>query len=431
MRPTLALAVVLGLASPPVGPRDPPSTPEMLEPSGVQSLYQSGVPHTDSGGTIRFRYDAASFFPRCIYHAVPGSLATIHGGGFNCVHTWEGVGIADVIGELRATGLQLIRHGPSDDEVRRFLADPRILGWYLDEEATSHAYFDMARTGARGLMAQRYQAFVARRAAIKALDPRHPVFPLDASYVPPGLGEWWDRWNSAGDVTAHDNYALEGDRPDFVDLARSVLRAARLNGERKPVWITLQAFGGLPGLGPEMHMPTAAELRGMALTAIVHGATGLILFAWDSRVTREGHILGIAPETAESYGAGDSAGAAEVAGSRGLWAGATALNAELQRLTPRLLSPTARLPYEVWVSGTSRVASPIRTMLKESGGAYTLLAVNLERPRLGARYQFPSEIAAVRRIEPDGQATAINADGRGFRDELGGLAAAVYEVRFR
>jgi hypothetical protein len=404
---------------------------DVLEPFAVQSIYSAGVPHTDARGALRSRYDTGSFFPRCIYHAVPGSFAAIKRAGFNCVHTWEGVGVAEVIDELRATGLQLIRHSPTGDEVRRFASDPRILGWYLDEEPTSHAYLDMERTGEPGLMAERYRAFVATMAAIKAVDPRHPVFPLDASYIPPGLDDWWDRWNSSGDVSAHDNYPLQPGTADLEALARSVLRAVRLNGERKPVWITLQAFGGLRGLGAAVRMPTVEELRGMAFTAIVHGATGIILFAWDSPVTRTGHVLGIGPGTPERYDSGSVATGAEAARSRILWAGAAALNAELERLTPRLLSPTARVPYEVYFSGESRTPSPIRTMLKEGDGVYTLLAANLEGNRIGAEYQFPSGIASVRRLNADGSVTALEPDRTAFRDALGAFGAAVYEIRLQ
>ena len=74
------------------------------DPSAVQSIYLSGVPHTDAQGRLRSAYDSASFFPRCIYHAMPGSFAAIKTAGFNCVHTWEGVGVADVIDELHSSG---------------------------------------------------------------------------------------------------------------------------------------------------------------------------------------------------------------------------------------------------------------------------------------------------------------------------------------
>jgi hypothetical protein len=443
MHPALALAVLLGLGGlvatgacggrlehDVLDGRTHGSSRETLEATAVQSIYLAGVPHTDAQGNPRFRYDAASFFPRCIYHAVPGSLMVIKSAGFNCVHAWPGVGVAEVIDELRSAGLQLIWYSPTDDEVMRFASDPRILAWYLDDEPTGHAYEDMERTGNRNLPAARYQAFVSRKAAIKVLDPRHPVFPLDVGRIPPGLSAWWDRWNTSGDVTAHDIYLLEPGTADLEALPRSVLRAVRLNGERKPVWITLQAFGALPGLDATLRVPTAEELRGMAFTAVIHGATGIILFAYDSRVTRQGHVLGISPQTPESYDSYTVATASQAAQSRALWAGAAALNAELERLTPRLLSPTSRLRYDVSFSGESRISSPIRAMLKETDGVYTLLAANLEGRPMGAQYRFPTSIASVRRLNADGSVAVLEPNGPMFRDALGSFGAAVYEITF-
>jgi hypothetical protein len=347
------------------------------------------------------------------------------------VHTWEGYGLAGAIAELRGSGLQLIRHWPTDAEVRELAADPDILGWYLDEEPTAQTYFDIRRTGNADLMGVRYQAFLSRMAAIKAIDPRHPVFPLDGSWIPPGFEAWWERWSVSGDISAHDDYPLEANATDIAALPRSILRSVRLNGERKPVWLTLQAFGGAAELRPAMRLPTAGELRGMVFTAIIHGATGIILFAYDSDVTRQGHVIGIAPQTPESYGEDARATPRQVARSRALWAGAVELNAELDRLTPRLLSPTAGLHYDVYFSGNSPTRSPIRTMLKETDGRYTLLAANVEGRPLGGRFQFTRAIASVVRLNGDGSQTAIEPAGSMFRDALNALAAAVYEVRFR
>jgi hypothetical protein len=398
--------------------------------AAVQSLYRDGVPHTDRQGRLRTAYGSDSFFPRCIYHAIAGSFRLIEAAGFNCVHTWEGDSIADVIGEVRAANLQLIRHWPTDAVVKSLAADPNVLGWYLDEEPTAQTYLDMKRTSDTTLMAARYRAFLARKAAIKAIDPRHPVFPLDAAGIPPGYAAWWERWNTAGDVSAQDNYPLRPGTTDFGAISRSVLRAVRLNHERKPVWVTLQAFGAAPGLDQPAQMPTPAELRGMAFTAIVHGATGITLFAYDSHVTRAGSVLGIAPETADSDGLHPPVTAAEAAASRALWAGAEALNTELERLTPRLLSPTARMRYSVFFSGQSRTPGPIRTMLKDTRGTCTLLAVNIEARPFGTRFEFPKRIGSVKRLDADGTETVIGADGKMFTDSLDSFGAAVYEIRF-
>lgn len=428
MRTALFLAAVLALW--PAAWRRHSRFFDHVSVAGVQALYRHGVPHTDRQGNLRTTYGPESFFPRCIYHAIAGSFKLIEAAGFNCVHTWEGDSIADVIGEVRSAGLQLIRHWPTDAVVKSLAADPNVLGWYLNEEPTAQTYLDMQRTSDTTLMAARFRAFLSRKAAIKALDPRHPVFPLDAAWIPPGYETWWERWNTAGDVSAQDNYPLRPGTTDFDAMARSIVRAVRLNGGRKPVWITLQAFGAAPGMRHPVRMPTPAELRGMAFTAIIHGATGITLFAYDSHVTRAGSVIGIAPETAESDGLHPAVTADEAAASRTLWTGAAALNAELARLTPRLLSPTARMRYAVYFSGASRTPSPIRTMLKRTRGTYTLLVANIEDRPFGTRFEFPKRIGALERLHANGTRTPLKHDGRAFTDSLDAFGAAVYEIRF-
>jgi hypothetical protein len=402
-----------------------------LSTAAVQLQYRAGVPHTDRRGGIRFRYDTGSFFPRCLYHAMSGTFKAIETAGFNCVHTWEGYGVSDIIGELRAADLQLIKHWPTDLEVRRFADDPNILAWYLDEEPTAQIYLDAQRTGDSTLMGKRFQDFLSRRAAIKRLDDRHPVFSLGTAWIPPGYEEWWERWETAGDVTAHDNYCLLPTTTDFESLATSVAGAVAINREEKPMWLTLQAFSGTADRQEALLMPTSEELRGMAFTSIIHGATGLIFFALDSKVTREGLVLGIAPETPTAYDAHAAATPAEVSRSRALWAGAASLNAELRRLTPRLLSPTARMSYRAYYSGVSRTPSPIRTLLKVGDGQYTLFAANIEKQAFGTRFEFPSDIASVRRLNPDGSVTELRPNGPMFGDTLEQFGVAVYELRFR
>jgi len=177
-------------------------------------------------------------------------------------------------------------------------------------------------------------------------------------------------------------------------------------------------------------LPTPEQLRGMVFTAIIHGATGIISFTYDSRVTRTSDVVGISPDPVPDYDGRGAATPEERSQSRALWRGATALNAELRRLTPMILSPTADLPYAVHYSGLSETRGPIRTMLKPTKEGYTLFASSIERASLGARFQFLSEIASVRRLEPNGSATVLAPEGGVFRDRFGPFGVGVYEIRF-
>jgi hypothetical protein len=399
--------------------------PETRAERGPQTVYQAGVPHTDRNGRVRTVRDSASFFPICLYHAVAGSFRAIKDAGFNCVHTWEGHAIDDVIGELRAADLQLFKHWPTDDEVRKYRADPHVLGWYLTEEPAESWRWGRAQAE------EEYRKFVTRRAQIRAMDSVHPVFPLDSPSILPPAREWWVRWNVAGDVSAHDNYPLWNDT-DHLDgptgIPATVSLAARLNRERKPVWLTVQAFE-LDGGDRRLVMPTAPELRAMIFAGLIHGATGVTLFALDSWVTRRGKVIGVAPGTPADAGAGIGATADQVRKSRELWASLPTLNRELARLAPAILSPTSAERYAVRFSGRSATADPVRAILKEEGGVYTLLAVNLERAELGVRFEFSRPPALVRRVDLDGATTPITPAGNSFADRLGGFGTAVYRFR--
>jgi hypothetical protein len=274
-------------------------------------------------------------------------------------------------------------------------------------------------------MWQRYETYLSRKAAIKAIDPHHPVFPIESGWIPPGHQDWWERWNTSGDVLVYDHYPLELDTPDIEVLADRLSLAARINEEKKPVWLTVQAYAGNRAV-----LPTPEQLRGMVFTAIIHGATGIISFTYDSWVTRVWDVVGISPDPVPDYDGRGAATPEQRSQSRALWHGATALNAELRRLTPLILSPTADLPYAVHYSGQSKTRGPIRTMLKSTKEGYTLFAANIERAALGARFQFPSEIASVRRLEPNGSATTLAPDGGVFRDRFGPFGVGVYEIRF-
>jgi hypothetical protein len=70
-------------------------------------------------------------------------------------------------------------------------------------------------------------------------------------------------------------------------------------------------------------------------------------------------------------------------------------------------------------------------MLKVSGGRYTLLAANIERQAFGVCFEFASDIASARRLNPDGSRTVLRPEGAMFRDSLGQFGVGVYEIRSR
>lgn len=375
----LLLALMGGAAWRAWRDRLPPPLPS------AQTPYRQGVPQATPG---------AAFFPIGLYHALDAahagetlSLAEIAAAGFNAVHVWEGLRLEPVLSQARAHGLRLLFHHPTDDEVRTHAGDPQILAWYLDEEPSLHVPLaDQDR---------HRQAFLARREQLRRIDPGHPVLALDMAALTGTRRADWIAWAGLGDISAHDNYPIRWfphrhslDTPGGIPA--SVSLAVRMVAQRKPVWLVVQAMAG-PEEG--WRMPTPEELRAMVFAGLVHGATGLFYFALDSFVTREGQILGIAPDPAPAYALPPGFGHAtpplmaspeDRAASRRLWQAVVALNRELQALAPDLLAATATATCTATVPG--RPDAPIRTLLKERDGHFTLLAVNLERSALPVRF---------------------------------------------
>jgi hypothetical protein len=428
LAPALLCLAVVGLAA-----CSTLVTPDSRQ--AVQHPYREGAPHTDASGRIRFTYDpTASFFPIGIYHALTGrhfgrdyDFAELKKAGFNLIHYWNGQDIAAVIGPAKEAGLQLIVPLPTIEDVRRFHNDPAVWGWYLDEEPSGHYSPDE--------QAAKLKAFAERRAAIHAIDPDRPVFSLDKPAVDNERRFNWMRWVDASDVAAHFNYPVLASEPlrslsTVRGIPRSVSLAVEVSAEQKPVLLLVQAFSG-PG---KWRMPTPAQLRVMTYAGLIHGATGIVFFGYDSFVMRDGDVLGIASDPSADYGETPDydnsktpalkASESDLNGSRDIWRAVVALNDELHRLAPALLSPTATLRYTVSVKGPSFSHSPIRTLLKKRDGRFLLLAVNLDDVPLSARFSFPEEIRELRRFF-DSTATPQYFAG-GFEDDFPPLGVRLY-----
>jgi hypothetical protein len=69
------------------------------------------------------------------------------------------------------------------------------------------------------------------------------------------------------------------------------------------------------------------------------------------------------------------------------------LNSELTTLEPVILSPTSTELYEVWISNKDNSWSPIRTMLKQVGSEYYLIAVNMDNTTINeVDFRFTPDI---------------------------------------
>lgn len=398
-----------------------------------QTVYVNGVPHTGATGEPRLEYRSGeSFFPIVIYHGLSGvwhghthDFETIAANGFNAVHVWERQALADVADAALEAGLQIVFHNPDEVTVRRFRDHPAMLSWYLDEEPELR-FPESEQAGKRA-------EFIDRRAALRRIDPMRPVHIVAAA---PRRFAVWDSWQTAGDVAAFSVYPIRsGRRLQLVGwraLADTVARAVALNDAARPVWFVAQAFSS-PAYG--WRMPSPREYRTMIYAAIVHGATGVITFAYDSFVTRDGQVLGIAPEPLAHYGdipdydaRGDAPLTVDrpaLAQSRSLWRHVGSVNRELLALTAALLSPTVALPYRVAVRGPSDVETPVRTLLKRDADGFVLIAVNLGDSALDARFAFDGDIVGLHRPFATDSAM-VEAAGRRWQTRLAAFETQIF-----
>jgi len=260
-----------------------------------------------------------------------------------------------------------------------------------------------------------YNQFQAYRQQVHGVFPDLPVFVNNAPAFVNGAQEsqWWTTWTNSGEVTSQDNYPILptttsiGKNNSPPGISESISRATYATNQQKPVWAIVGAF---ESTAPDnssfpFRFPTPTQLRAQVYTALIHGATGIVYFAWDSYITRGAGLNGISPNPqAAGYlpnnpGGDVSATAQQVQQSLQLWNTTTRINGELAELAPAILSPTlasSELSYSVQLSNLSAPDNtslysntPIRTLLKkDQSGNYILLAVNMDSRSMDATFDF-------------------------------------------
>ncbi len=415
--------------------RIPPDLPLQAQ----QTQYLQGVPHTDRQGRMRFEYDpAVSFFPIGLYHALHGEafgrsydLALFKQAGFNTVHLWPVQDIPAALAEARRLGLQTIVQGPSEDFVRAERGNPAVLGWVIEEEPS--LLVSEADTPAH------LAAFGRRAANFRALDPERGVILLDAAGIPKRQYWRWHRWLTQPDIHMHFNYPFMrplGPVRDIERVALSVSRAVRFTDQRKPIWFIAQAFEDPVR---EWYMPSGDQLRAMVFAAIIHGASGIVYFGYDSYATRDDNVLGIAPDPLAYYGdlpdfnendqpplRADEAGLER---SKALWREVEILNRDLAALAPALLQPTLPYACSANVMRAERLPQPIRLLAKPApaGDGILLLAVNLEDRTHDVRFACAEGFVTVSPHSP-GQIAPMRQDGKSFTDNFPPYGVRLYRI---
>ena len=383
--------------------------------AAIQTIYRRGVPHTDKTGRRLMAYDAGrSFFQIGIWGNPIGEiwgtyydLRTLTDAGINTMWPWSAP-LSESLAAADKAGLQVVWMHPLGPKELELLGPSRgharLLGnCWLDEPTGSLWGKDMQG---------RFDEFLAYKKRIAQVAPDLPVFVNDVPWITPPATEWWTRWNTAGGVSCHDNYPVRdaGCVRTLGAIGETVSLAVEVNHERKPVWLIVGAFDEGRHEGPGFRFATPAQLRSCVYTGLVHGATGIVYFCWDTYVCRDGGVIGMSPKPKVAYvpnpqQAGYThptpATPVQLAQSRALWQTATAVNREIAELTPVLLAPTVAeeaLSYQVFPD-VSHSDQPIHCLLKpHPAGGYVLATSNLDGVGLRVTFRFSHALASAERM---------------------------------
>jgi len=425
----------------------------------VQTWYVNGVPHTDKNGSILTKYDPEkSFFPIGMWGiplhdpAAGYNWQELQDLGCNTVWPYGGARIGKTaLEQAEKFNFQLIFMGRnlSDAALNTIANHPRLLG---------HVFYDepIGQLGKPGVMEKLYADFTAFKERYRKVSPSTVVFINDAPWIMPPATEWFVKWNTSGDVACHDNYPIKksGGVPGISEAPNGLMQSTVLttlaNKEQKPVWIILGTFelGFLEGRDAfPARFPTADQLRSQVYSAIIHGATGIHYFIWDSFISRDGCVFGISPDPQvkpgkyiESSPRSRPASPMQLVNAKMLWEATVAINKELKELIPVILSPTvdpAQMSYAINsfpVERRSVSPQPVHGMLKKIPGedAYILLNANMDAEIMDTTFTFDRELADVKVLFGTyPMPVKISADGRKFTLRYEAFQAHILKLTFK
>ncbi len=385
--------------------------------NATQTIYRHGVPHTDRQGRLLKQYDPErSFFQIGIWGApLPGKYYdsvsdwnVLKEAGINTVWPWA-CDPAQALDAAKPFPFQIVLMGEIADTALGQIRDhPSLLGnVWMDEP--------IGGLGSRD-MDELFGKFEAYRQRVGQTLPDLPVFINDAPWIMPPATSWWLKWNSSGNVSCQDNYPVMNHTGRAVSIGsepngipQTVSLAVADVREEKPVWLIVGAFEapGAYGQTFPFRFPAPEQLRACVYAGIIHGATGIVYFTWDTYVPRDGGVIGMAPDPKSAYtpsprkeGCTNPTPATpmQLVASRALWETARQVNRELAELTPLILSPTAgpEFKYSVDISGKAPTATPLRLMAKKvNASEFLLMTVNLDDAVLKASFTFSDALLKV------------------------------------
>ena len=421
---------------------------KMRDFNAVQVLYRGGVPHTDRQGRLLTAYDPERSFlqvgvwgnPYGDIYGHTYDLKVLTDAGFNTMWPWPMRSVEHQLEAGREAGLQVvIMRALKEEDAARFKDHPNWLGNVWHDEPTG-SFWGKDMEG-------KYREFLEYKAKINAVAPGRAVFINDVPWITAPATQWWAKWNTAGDVACHDNYPILnrkhrarsiGNEQNKTGIPDSVGLATAVNKEQKPVWLIVGSFlsrghGSFP-----FRMATPMQLRAQVYAGLIHGATGIIYFCWDTYVCRDGNVMGMSPDPRVAYleaGPGkpkpSPARPMQLAQAKALWMAATQINRELHELKAVILSPTVGqdVSYSLKIEGEGVTDAPVRCLLKpHPDGGYVLLTVNLDDAVLFTTFEFPGGLGSAAPLFENREPFEVEPGATTFKDRFEPFDVHAYRI---
>lgn len=249
--------------------------------------------------------------------------------------------------------------------------------------------------------------------AIKAADPKRPVFMTLTGYFHPHFGKWTDDQRSslypqyvkATDVIGYDVYPIYGwNKPEWLHLVHEATeQLVQLAGPR-PVYAWIETSKGGQWTGPLERQKdvTPTHIRAEVWMAICRGATAIGYFThvWKPSYKQ----FGVPEENREAL---------------------RQINNQITRLTPAILGSTPRLAVTIESKKPAKLDVTARTL----GDDLYLFAVNYDEQLV--RSEAVIEIKGLSpgtEIEVVDEDRSIRADADSFGDVFDPLAVHIYRL---
>ena len=326
------------------------------------------------------------------------------------------------------------------NEVQKVDTNNNIFAWYIADEPLAKLGITNDSDIRRSNLWTSFLTFLINE-RIKKSGVSKPTFLVNTADTTSQNGSWHE-FSKLGDIAVMDNYPTNQpkilgtdanktitsiDPPKHeVSIPKTVLATVKDSNEQKPMWLVVQSYR--PNWS---RFPTPEEEKAFVYSGIVHGATGIIYYAYDSAgvlrtpelVAANKDHVGISPNPDPSLSTDDQEQ------SKQLWdtiAGQGGINSQLNQLTPVILSKTSKMDYAISFQGANIATAPIQSILKEYNGKYYLIAVNVDNAQIDGTFGFPEGIVDNISIEVKFENRNLTGTTQQFQDSFAPFGVHVY-----